>query len=70
MRAGENGLLVPPQDVAALASAIRRLLEDPKLRTRMGMAGRARAEAEFGIEKVVQSHLELYNELIGSTAGP
>jgi glycosyltransferase involved in cell wall biosynthesis len=64
VRAGENGLLVPPQDVAALAAAIRQLLEDPRLRTRMGMAGRARAEAEFGIEKVVQSHLELYTELI------
>ena len=64
VRAGENGLLVPPQDVVALAAAIRQLLEDPQLRTRMGMAGRARAEAEFGIEKVVQSHLELYGELI------
>src|SRR4029077_4334808 len=64
VRAGENGLLVPPQDVAALAAAIRQLLEDPRLRTRMGMAGRARAEAEFGIEKVVQSHLELYTEFI------
>ncbi len=70
VRAGENGLLVPPQDVAALAAAIRQLLEDPELRARMGMAGRARAEAEFGIKKVVQSHLELYNEFIEhGTAG-
>lgn len=64
VRAGENGLLVPPQDAAALAVAIRQLLEDPQLRVRMGMAGRARAEAEFGIEQVVQSHLELYDEFI------
>ena len=38
--------------------------------TRMGMAARARAERDFGIEKVVQSHLELYGELIEhGTAG-
>ena len=36
----------------------------------MGMAARARAERDFGIEKVVQSHLELYGELIEhGTAG-
>lgn len=64
VRTGDNGLLVPPRDAGALAAAIRQLLEDPQLRTRMGMAGRARAETEFGIEKVVRSHLELYSELI------
>ena len=69
VRTGENGLLVPPQDVAALAGAIRQLLEDSQLRIRMGIAGRARAEAEFGIEKVVQSHLDLYRELIDSRRG-
>jgi glycosyltransferase involved in cell wall biosynthesis len=63
VRQGENGLLVPPRDVAALATAIRRLLADPPLRSRMGVAGRARAEREFGIERVVHSHLELYREL-------
>jgi glycosyltransferase involved in cell wall biosynthesis len=64
VRAGENGLLVPPQNARALAAAIRQLLEDPQQRARMGIVGRARAEREFGIEKVVQSHLELYRELI------
>lgn len=70
VRAGENGLLVPPHDACALTAAIRQLLENPQLRLRMGSAGRARAEREFGIERVVRSHLELYRELIGSdTAG-
>jgi glycosyltransferase involved in cell wall biosynthesis len=64
VRPTENGLLVPPHDVAALAGAIQQLLADPALRTRMGTAGRARAEVEFGIERVVQSHLDLYGELI------
>jgi glycosyltransferase involved in cell wall biosynthesis len=60
---GETGLLVPPRDAVALAAAIRRLLEDPELRRRLGAAGRVRAEREFGIERVTQSHLELYREL-------
>jgi glycosyltransferase involved in cell wall biosynthesis len=64
VRAGENGVLVPPRDVGALATAIERLLEDSELRARMGRVGRARAEREFGIESVVRSHLELYGELI------
>jgi glycosyltransferase involved in cell wall biosynthesis len=65
VHAGENGLLVPPRDAAALAAAIRLLIEDPGVRRRMGSAGRMRAEREFGVEQVVQRHLEIYDELLG-----
>lgn len=41
---GAEGLLVPPEDPAALAAALRRLAADPGLRTRLGAAARARAE--------------------------
>ncbi len=40
---GVNGLLVPPEDPAALAEAIEKLLGDPNLRERMGTANRAKA---------------------------
>jgi glycosyltransferase involved in cell wall biosynthesis len=39
VRDGENGLLVPAGDAAALAAAIRRLAGDPQLRDQMGVRG-------------------------------
>ncbi len=44
---GEDGLLVPPKDPGALALALRRLLDDGKLRLELGACGRATAE-RFG----------------------
>jgi glycogen(starch) synthase len=38
VRNGENGLLVPPNDVAAFAAAIRRFFEDSELRRRLAQA--------------------------------
>ncbi|HEU5263296.1 MAG TPA: glycosyltransferase, partial [Gaiellaceae bacterium] len=38
VRDGENGLLVPPKDVAALADAIRRFFDDHELRRRLAEA--------------------------------
>jgi glycosyltransferase involved in cell wall biosynthesis len=40
---GTEGLIVPPGDVGALASALRRLCEDEELRAEMGGAAAARA---------------------------
>jgi glycosyltransferase involved in cell wall biosynthesis len=39
------GVLVPPGDTAGLAAALRRLVVDRELRTRLGAAGPARARA-------------------------
>jgi glycosyltransferase involved in cell wall biosynthesis len=50
---GQNGLLVPPDDPAALAAAVRRLLDDPALRHRLADAGLRRA-ADFGWDSTVQ----------------
>jgi glycosyltransferase involved in cell wall biosynthesis len=62
---GENGYLVPPQDYVRLAKAIRRLVEDPELRARMGANSREMAIKEFRIEKVIESTFSVYDELLG-----
>ncbi|MBL9188092.1 MAG: glycosyltransferase family 4 protein [Opitutaceae bacterium] len=60
-----NGLLVPVRDAAALAGAIERLARDPGLRARMGAAGRARVEREFGQEVVFRGIEAIYREVAG-----
>ena len=66
VRDRENGLLVPPGDLAALVDALDLLLSDPQLRTRLGRVGRARAESEFAEADVIRPTLELYRELLDS----
>jgi glycosyltransferase involved in cell wall biosynthesis len=60
---GETGLLHPPEDIDALAAALRQLAADPALRARLGAAGRERAAAEFGVGRLVRSYETLYSEL-------
>ena len=68
VREGENGLLVPPGDVAALTAALRRLLLDPALRQRMGGSGRAIVQESFSEELVVARTLAVYDELLAAAA--
>jgi glycosyltransferase involved in cell wall biosynthesis len=48
---GVTGLLVPPEDPAALARAIERLLRDPPLRRALGAAGAARVRRDFVMDR-------------------
>jgi glycosyltransferase involved in cell wall biosynthesis len=57
---GQTGLLVPPGDQAALARQTRLLLDDPKLRQRMGEAARRRAAEQFGVADMIRRFAELY----------
>jgi glycosyltransferase involved in cell wall biosynthesis len=56
----EHLLLVPPRDVPALTDALRRLLEDGRLRARLGSAAQLRARAEFDQRSVARRSLETY----------
>jgi len=60
---GETGLLVPPDDPAALAVALNALVSDPALAAAMGRAGRKRAVAEFGWQAIAAQTAALYAEL-------
>ena len=64
---GVTGFLVPPGEPAALAAALVRLAGDPDLRTRLGAAGRHRAEA-FSWPACRDAHVRLYTSLLGSRA--
>jgi len=58
-----TGILVPARDAIKLAETIEHLINDVALRQQMGSAGRALAEREFSIAKVVSAHVEIYHEL-------
>ena len=60
---GETGLRVPPSDPAALAAAIDRLLDDPALRRRMGVAGREKA-VRYTSRVVVPEVLEVFEGVL------
>jgi len=57
---GQNGLLVPPGDPRALASAIRELLADPQRARDMGEAGRRLVQSRFSPEAHVRALDEVY----------
>ena len=62
---GQSGLIVPPEDADAIATAIRRLIQDLDLRGRLGRAARDRVERHFTIEKEVARHTVMYAQLLG-----
>ena len=63
-RDGETGLVVPVGDAAALAAALRQLLFDDALRTRMGAHARERALTTFGVQAMVDGTLAVYDEVL------
>lgn len=67
---GENGLLVPSGDPAALAAALARLLGDPALRVAMGKAGRQRIETTFSWNRAVAGYLAVYDRVLGGRPLP
>lgn len=66
---GENGLLVPPNDAAALAEAILKLLADPGLRQRMGEAGRRSVETRFSLPTMIDQTEAFYGECLARAHG-
>lgn len=60
----ENGLIVPAEDVDALADGMIELLSRPDWARELGNAGRQLVCREFGLERMLDRTAEVYRELI------
>jgi glycosyltransferase involved in cell wall biosynthesis len=60
---GTTGLLVPPQQPAALAEAMGQLL-DPAVRARMAAEGRKRLIEVFGVDRMIDQTMNVYTDVL------
>jgi sugar transferase (PEP-CTERM/EpsH1 system associated) len=60
---GETGLLVPTQDVNAMAAALARYCTAPELASGHGAAGRRRVEQKFAMASMVSAYAAMYDDL-------
>ena len=63
--AAGGGLLVPPRDANALATAVELVAADPAAAARMGARGREHVRREFAVGRMVDETVALYEELLG-----
>ena len=61
---GRTGILVPPGDLAALQRAIGVLVEERDIGPELGAAGRRWMKDEFSVAAMVDSYIELYEEML------
>ncbi len=60
-REGENALVIPPHDAAALANALERLALEPELRARLGSASTSTLRENLDVKKTLPLHLAAYD---------
>jgi glycosyltransferase involved in cell wall biosynthesis len=61
---GRAGVLVPPADAGALASALTSVLSDPARAHRLAAAAALRAAEEYTLGKMVERYVALYGHLL------
>lgn len=67
---GKTGILVEKNHVEELAAALRRLRDDPKLRSFLGQQGRALAVAQFTVEQMTASYEHLWRQVRARPPAP
>jgi len=60
---GKTGVLIPAGDLESLQKAIELMIEEPEMRRSFGAAGRQRMRDEFSVQAMVESHIELYDQI-------
>jgi glycosyltransferase involved in cell wall biosynthesis len=65
---GVSGLLVPPTDVEALATALLKLRRDPTQSQRLGRQARQRVEQHFSRDRMVKETVDLYRHWLSRNA--
>ena len=60
---GKEGFLVEAENVEQLANALKILLQDEDMRTKMGRRGRKKIEEKFNIHKEVEKLERVWNEI-------
>ena len=63
VRDGETGFVVDPEDPAAVATALGRLLSDQLLARRLGQAGRKAVETQFNWDRVIRDLREIESQV-------
>ena len=61
-----TGIVVPPADVPALASAIATLWNDDARRAAMAQAAQRWAHTQFGAQQMVDASLAIYRQTVGA----
>jgi len=64
LRDNETGLLFPAKDPAAIARAVRRLVEEPDLGPRLGAAAAREQRARYTLDAMLDRYVEIYREAI------
>jgi glycosyltransferase involved in cell wall biosynthesis len=68
VRHGEHGLLAPPQDPAALARCIERLIAQPDLRERLGRSALQKATRDFSESLMLDRYFDWFEEVLALDA--
>lgn len=67
---GRNAVLVPVQDPAGLAAAVRSLLDEPRRRAAFGRRSREIFEARFTLGRIVERMVALYRRVAADRPSP
>jgi glycosyltransferase involved in cell wall biosynthesis len=60
---GRDGLLVPTPEPSGIAAAMLRLMHDPSLSARLGIAARKTIEERFSVDRMAQETSDLYQRV-------